>query len=95
MLPPISCPTVGIGGWKRAMRILMIVAAAAPLMGCEIAAFAPKADESSDYQASTDRYLACILTNSNDPQQCEVARVLMEADGRRYYNTLPGTVPGR
>ena len=95
MLPPISCPTVGIGGWKRAMRILMIVAAAAPLMGCEIAAFAPKADESSDYQASTDRYLACIIANSSDPQQCEVARVLMEADGRRYYNTLPGTVPGR
>ena len=66
------------------MRILMIIAAAAPLMGCEIAAFAPKADESSDYQASTDRYLACIIANSSDPQQCEVARVLMEADGRRY-----------
>jgi hypothetical protein len=57
------------------MRILMIVAAAAQLMGC--AAFAPKADESSDYQASTDRYLACILTNSNDPQQCEVAWALL------------------
>ena len=77
------------------MRILMIIAAAAPLMGCEIAAFAPKADESSDYQASTDRYLACIIANSNEPQQCEVARVLMEADGRRYNNALPGTVPGR
>jgi len=50
---PISCPTVGIEGRGRQMRILMIVAAAAPLMGCEIAAFAPKADESSDYQAST------------------------------------------
>ena len=77
------------------MRILMIIAAAAPLMGCEIAAFAPKADESSDYQASTDRYLACIIANSNEPQQCEVARVLMEADGRRYNNALPGTVPAR
>jgi hypothetical protein len=76
------------------MRILMIIVAAAPLMGCEIAAFAPKADESSDYPASTDRYLACIIANSSDPQQCEVARVLMEADGRRYYNTLPGTVTG-
>jgi hypothetical protein len=39
------------------MRILMIIAAAAPLMGCEIAAFALKADESSDYQTSTNSYL--------------------------------------
>ena len=77
------------------MRILMIIAAAVPLMGCEIAAFAPKADEGSDYQASTDRYLACIIANSSDPRQCEVARALMEADGRRYNKTLPGTVPGR
>jgi len=67
MLPPISCPTVGIEGRGRQIRILMIVAAAAPLMGCEIAAFAPKADESSDYQASTDRYLACIIANSSNP----------------------------
>src|SRR6516225_4036335 len=73
------------------MRILMIIAAAAPLMGCEIAAFAPKADESSDYQASTDRYLPCIIANSSDPKRCEVQRALMEADGRRYNNTLPGT----
>jgi hypothetical protein len=64
-------------------------------MGCEIAAFAPKADESSDYQASTDRYLACIIANSSDPQECDVARVLMEADRRRYNNTLPGTAPGQ
>jgi hypothetical protein len=45
-----------VGGRKPAATIIV---AAAPLMGCEIAAFAPKADESSDYQASTDRYLAC------------------------------------
>jgi hypothetical protein len=77
------------------MRILMIIAAAAPLMGCGIAAFAPKADESSDYQASTDRYIACIAAHSTDPKQCEVLRALMEADGRRYNNTLPGAVPGR
>ena len=77
------------------MRILMIIVAAAPLMGCEIAAFAPKTDEASDYQASTDRYLACIRANSTDPQQCEVARVLMEADGRMYNKTVPGTVSGR
>ena len=65
------------------MRILVIVVAAAPLMGCEIAAFAPKADARSDYQASTDRYIACIAAHSNDPQECEVARALMEADGRK------------
>ena len=77
------------------MRILIIIAAAAPLMGCEIAAFAPKADEASDYQASTDRYLACIRANSSDPKRCEVQRALMEADGRRYNNALPGIVSGR
>ena len=77
------------------MRILIIIAAAAPLMGCEIAAFAPKADEASDYQASTDRYLACTRANSSDPKRCEVQRALMEADGRRYNNALPGIVSGR
>ena len=77
------------------MRILMIVAAAAPLMSCGIAALAPKPDEGSDYQASTDRYLACIRANSSDPKRCEVQRALMEADGRRYNNALPDIVSGR
>jgi hypothetical protein len=48
----------------------MIVAAAAPLLGCEIAAFAPKADESSDYQASTDRYLIQAILNSVRWREC-------------------------
>ena len=95
MLPPISCPTVGIGGRGRANAVIDDYCCRSAVDGLRDRGGYAEGDESSDYQASTDRYLACILTNSNDPQQCEVARVLMEADGRRYNNTLPGTVPGR
>lgn len=41
----------------------------------------------SEYLASTEAYKACLADNAARPQNCEAARLAMEADERKLSNS--------
>jgi hypothetical protein len=77
------------------MRVLIVVAAAASLMGCENV---PKADNKridaqNQYEAWTEKYIDCVRANPAAPQQCKGQRLLMEEWERKANSAA--TAQGR
>ncbi len=62
-----------------------------PATGCGIAA---KVDARNEYQASSERYKACLAANTADPRACEGLRLAMEADEQKYTNFSAGIQQG-
>jgi hypothetical protein len=61
------------------------------LSGCGLAA---KVGARNEYEASAERYKACLNANPATPSNCEGLRLAMEADERKYTNFSAGIQPG-
>jgi spore coat protein CotH len=63
----------------------VVVLCALALAGCGIV---ETIDARAEYQKSLDAYRACIETNGNNIQACEVKRVWIEVNERDYNNMV-------
>jgi hypothetical protein len=63
----------------------VVVFCALALAGCGIV---ETIDARAEYQKSLDGYRACLETNGNNIQACEVKRVWMEVNERDYDNIV-------
>jgi hypothetical protein len=73
------------------MRIAVLGLAGLALAGCGIAA---EVGSRNEYQASAERYKACLAANSTTPQNCESLRLTMETDERKFQNISAGRSHG-
>ena len=67
--------------------ITAVTAMGLTVSGCGLSA---QSRMNADYQATTESYKACLRANLERPQDCESARLVMNADEERM---LHGPVP--
>lgn len=79
------------GGMMQRLLVCAAMAAALSLAGCGITA---KVDARNEYQASSERYKACLAANPTDARPCDGFRLAMEADERKYTNFSAGIQGG-